>query len=89
MWQDLGYDEASCEDLLTELRTYRRKEKPYTKRKNHRQNGGLALMLKRIHWQNLQSKYFLFHHHKQYVKEIFQLSNGCLEIEELDSISFV
>ena len=30
MWQDLGYDEASYEDLLTELRTYRHKEKPYT-----------------------------------------------------------
>ena len=30
MWQDLGYDEASCEDLLTKLHIYRCKEKPYT-----------------------------------------------------------
>ncbi|CAG8808088.1 18340_t:CDS:1, partial [Dentiscutata erythropus] len=29
MWQDLGYDEASCEDLLIKLRAYKHKEKPY------------------------------------------------------------
>jgi hypothetical protein len=30
MWQELGYVEAKCEDLLMELRAYHRKEKPYT-----------------------------------------------------------
>jgi len=46
MWQDLGYDEASCEDLLTELRIYRRNEKPYNKHSRKEESHNTTLVNK-------------------------------------------
>ena len=45
MWQELGYDEPSCEDLLMELRAYRRKEKPYTQKFNKEKESALKWWL--------------------------------------------
>ena len=76
MWQELGYDEPSCEDLLMELRAYKRNEKPYTqtfkKEKESALKWWLSLDAQKDSLVELAIKIFLSHHLKLYVSEIFQ-----------------
>ncbi|RIB07578.1 hypothetical protein C2G38_2214044 [Gigaspora rosea] len=74
MWQDLGYDEASCEDLLTELRAYKRKEKAILKNSKRKKESPLirAILL----WDSPHNKQLEeINYNKLSIEEIVDLSN--------------
>ncbi|CAG8794825.1 18089_t:CDS:2, partial [Gigaspora rosea] len=85
MWQELGYDEASCVDLLMELHAYKRKEKPYTQTfKKERESP--------LNWWLINSSQLEFEQSEEFSNSFNPISGSCntnMQLDDMDGTNLL